>query len=789
MELTYNRSNSINNTRQYNGNISAVRWKNALQTEEHGYVYEYDWHNRILEANHKPRSGGSWSSAGAAFDVRDITYDKNGNLLTLERHDQNGDDLDDLLYNYGDPSSRSNQLWSVTEKLGSNTTVGFADGNTTGDDYSYDESGNLTQDLNKGLTQITYNHLNLPEKLTFENGVIQYFYDASGMKVRKEVRNGTEPVVLTDYVAGIQYEDDNKYDDQDIAVDFLIHDEGRAYPLDISGGSGWSYQYDLKDHLGNTRLTFESQESVVLFSATMETGGNLSAREEEYFDNVAETRQTLEYHNATQPNTEEAQPNKVATLNAARGRIQGPTLQQVVHQGDSVHIEVKASYEERSKKKIQGGGLLTAVAGLFNPSMAGYEAVGATETLTEALAGTTLINRDRTGEPKAYLNYVVMNEEQVVVDQGFVPVSEAARIETGRRGRHPGGYGKTTKSEKAVDSVAHEMLAVDLDITENGYLYTYVSNESNWDVDVHFDQMMVMTSGTQPTIVQTEDYFPFGLTHTQPLNDPTNKYLYNGKEIQDELGLGWYDYGARMYDPAIGRWHVIDPMSHMYYSYSPYNYTLNNPVLFVDPDGTIVEFGENTSKKDKREFMRAQRRLNRKSKTARKQWRGLKKSENVHTIHVNETDPETNQKYGTEVKAKGEISNETGNGTDIYINTEDNTIEGEVLPLEISIGHEEAHAARLDEGKVEEFKSDFKDPKYFDKLMEYYSRRRVTEEAAASHVENIIRAEYDPKQRKFKLRDKYSNIPQYVKNPVTGNYEIKQIDINVKKNGYRYYKK
>ena len=73
--------------------------------------------------------------------------------------------------------------------------------------------------------------------------------------------------------------------------------------------------------------------------------------------------------------------------------------------------------------------------------------------------------------------------------------------------------------------------------------------------------------------------------------------MYNGKELQEETG--WYDYHARKYDPALGRWHAIDPMAHMYYSFSPYNYTLNNPVLFVDPDGTIVENSDNTLKKKK----------------------------------------------------------------------------------------------------------------------------------------------------------------------------------------------
>lgn len=91
-------------------------------------------------------------------------------------------------------------------------------------------------------------------------------------------------------------------------------------------------------------------------------------------------------------------------------------------------------------------------------------------------------------------------------------------------------------------------------------------------------------------VVMEQHYYPFGLSQNGPwfaTVHPDNAYRYNGKELDEAVGM--YDYGARYYDPAIARWGQVDPLAEEYAPYSPYNYVMGNPVRLIDPDGKAPE--------------------------------------------------------------------------------------------------------------------------------------------------------------------------------------------------------
>ena len=128
--------------------------------------------------------------------------------------------------------------------------------------------------------------------------------------------------------------------------------------------------------------------------------------------------------------------------------------------------------------------------------------------------------------------------------------------------------------------------ALDKVLTSEGY---YQAGKYHYYLKDHLGstRMVVSYSGSTPTVEQVIEYYPFGSMFSEN-NLAKNKYLYNGKELQNEFFEN-YDYGARFYDPELGRWHVVDPMAEKYVNISPYAYVGGNPINLIDPDGKIWE--------------------------------------------------------------------------------------------------------------------------------------------------------------------------------------------------------
>jgi RHS repeat-associated protein len=119
----------------------------------------------------------------------------------------------------------------------------------------------------------------------------------------------------------------------------------------------------------------------------------------------------------------------------------------------------------------------------------------------------------------------------------------------------------------------------------NSYIYEYSLADHLGNTRLSFDQ------NSATGIKQQDDYYPFGMEISRGSTvSPKNEYLYNKKELQEELG-GVYDYGARFYDPVIGRWGAVDPSAEKnHHEWSPYNYVYGNPIKSADADGrdTVV---------------------------------------------------------------------------------------------------------------------------------------------------------------------------------------------------------
>ena len=240
--------NTGNGTAKYNGSISSMTWKAGNESTIRGYKFTYDGLSRLMNATYGETAGINTNTNRFSENV--TAYDKNGNIKTLQRYGQTAASsyglIDNLTFTLA-----GNQLSRVDDAAAASAYNGgfeFKDGVKQANEYTYDSNGNLTKDLNKGISTITYNVLNLPNMVTFSDGsTIAYTYGADGTKLKTVHKTGST-TTTTDYCGNVVYENG--------VQKLLLTDEGYVTLSDNK------YHYYLKDPQGNNRVVINQSGTV-----------------------------------------------------------------------------------------------------------------------------------------------------------------------------------------------------------------------------------------------------------------------------------------------------------------------------------------------------------------------------------------------------------------------------------------------------------------------------------------------------------------------------------------------
>ena len=268
MELLYDKpDNSLGNTPNYSGMLSAVKWKangTGVNADERSYKYSYDKLYRLTASQYQAKaSNNTWTKDLNGFN-ESMSYDENGNIMSLQRNAVLNNvvtQIDALTYYYKS-GGNSNQLEKIDDGISNNTTgYGFRNFAAAASNaaYVYDDdltegNGNLIADPKKGTT-ITYNELNKPVTITrstlWGSQVIEYTYDASGNRISKHVTGGT--VITTykeiEYIGGYVIENG--------VLSYYSMAEGRVRNESGSSSLSMKMEYFITDQQGNTRVSFE----------------------------------------------------------------------------------------------------------------------------------------------------------------------------------------------------------------------------------------------------------------------------------------------------------------------------------------------------------------------------------------------------------------------------------------------------------------------------------------------------------------------------------------------------
>ena len=234
----------------WNGNISEWEWQQGMNVALM-YGFTYDGVNRLKETTQKQKSGTTWSTLAGSYLERGLTYDRNGNIKTLQRTAA-GTMVDNLVY-----TCTGNQLTSLTENV-SSTLAGdvYSRGNVATGSYTYDKNGNMTNDSRRAL-DFGYNVLNLLSEVNTVGGELKAKYDylADGTKLR--VRDKGE-VNGFDYLGSLTY----RKSGAGLQLESASFGDGVIRPGASNGDQG-EVNYFLTDHLGSVRVIVDGTGKVL----------------------------------------------------------------------------------------------------------------------------------------------------------------------------------------------------------------------------------------------------------------------------------------------------------------------------------------------------------------------------------------------------------------------------------------------------------------------------------------------------------------------------------------------
>jgi RHS repeat-associated protein len=571
---------------QYNGNIAEEIYKVGYDEGETGYFYQYDQANRMTSSSW----GFPWTNGGSTwtltkrFNESSISYDHNGNIQGLTRYFGDWNVIDSLGYkNYS-----GNQLGRIDDYAGPNLPVGFQDKTSgSGYDYTYDHNGNMISDYNKSISSITYNYLNLPNIVTITGkGTITFTYDAVGNKLQKTILDQTvTPNKTTNYY----YAGDYIY--RNDTLEFVSHPEGRLRPVRIDTTQAISianlkylYDYFLTDHLGNVRSVLTTEQETDIYAATMETAN--ATKENALFSKISATA-TTKPAGFSNDNSNKMVSRLNGNVNISGNNQVGPGIVLKVMTGDTISISTSSWYTGAVQPAATGvPAISTELISLLTAGVAN-ENGGKGGAIPTAYSSpllvtdiSTLVSDDSTTyvttRPKAFLNWMVVGEDYTAATSSPNHVG-AIQIPVCNAG----------------DSLKQIIGPTNMVVRRNGWIYVYLSNQSNQDV--FFDNLVVNLK--HGPLVEQKDYYSFGLENpalsTQAIkqNYYSNRSKFNGgdelqnKEFSDGSGLELYDANFRMYDPQIARFCQSDPIAEATGDWSPYVFGMDNPIRFNDPLG------------------------------------------------------------------------------------------------------------------------------------------------------------------------------------------------------------